>query len=43
MKNTAEMGSGHIIYVPSFLKILSAIQKLTQTHNMEISQAYFHF
>jgi hypothetical protein len=28
MKDTAEMGSGGMIYIPSFMKIGSAIQKL---------------
>jgi hypothetical protein len=36
MKYTVEMGSGAMIYVPSFLKIGSGIQKLltgdSQTH-----------
>jgi hypothetical protein len=28
MKYAVEMGSGAIIYIPSFIKIVSAIQKL---------------
>jgi hypothetical protein len=36
MKYAAEMGSGAMIYIPSFIKIGSGIQKLTgrdsQTH-----------
>jgi hypothetical protein len=35
MKNVVEMGSGAMIYIPSFIKIGSAIQKLIggiQTH-----------
>jgi hypothetical protein len=41
------MGSGAIIYIPSFIHIGSDIQKLTggggYTDIMEIAQAYFHF
>jgi hypothetical protein len=42
------MGSGAMIYVPSFIKIGSAIQKLIggmhrHRGSMEIAQAYFHF
>jgi hypothetical protein len=48
MKYADEMGSGAIIYVPSFIKIGKGIQKLTgrknrHTDSMVISQAYFHF
>jgi hypothetical protein len=38
MKNAVEMGSGAVIYIPSFIKISSGIQKLigvTQTHRQE--------
>jgi hypothetical protein len=39
MKYAIEMGSGAMIYVPSFIKIGSGIQKLiggdTQTHRQE--------
>jgi hypothetical protein len=41
MKHTFEMGSGAMIYIPSFIKIGSGIQTLiwgdTQTHSMVIS------
>jgi hypothetical protein len=42
MKYAVEMGSGAIIYIPSFLKIDSGIQKLmvkgfTDTDSMAIS------
>jgi hypothetical protein len=41
MKYAVEMGSGAMIYIPSFIKIGSGIQKLirgdTQTHRMVIS------
>jgi hypothetical protein len=48
MKYTVEMGSGTMIYIPSFIKIGSGIQKLTggihrHTDSMVISQAYFYF
>jgi hypothetical protein len=36
MKYAVEGGSGAIIYIPSFVKIVSAIQK---SH----TQVYFHF
>jgi hypothetical protein len=40
MKYTVEMGSGAVIYMPSFIKIGSGIQKLTggvciQTHRQQ--------
>jgi hypothetical protein len=39
MKYSVEMGSGAVIYIPSFTKTGSAIQKLlwgdTQTHRQE--------
>jgi hypothetical protein len=38
MKHTVEMGSGAMIYVPSFIKIGSGIPKLigdTQTHRQQ--------
>jgi hypothetical protein len=40
MKYAAERGSGAMIYIPSFVKIGSGIQKLivgTQTHSMEMA------
>jgi hypothetical protein len=42
MKYTIEMGSGAMIYIPSFIKIGSAIPKLmgegsTQTHRTEVT------
>jgi hypothetical protein len=44
MKYAVEMGSRVMIYIPSFVKIGSAVQKLmvgyTQTHNMGIAEAY---
>jgi hypothetical protein len=48
MKHTVEMDSGAIIYIPSFIKIGSAIQNLIwrihkHTKSMEITQTYIHF
>jgi hypothetical protein len=53
MKYAVEMGSGAMIYIPSFIKIGSDIQQLMvgggggpphrYTDSMEIAQAYFHF
>jgi hypothetical protein len=48
MKYAIEMGSGAMIYMPSFIKIGSAIQKLIggihkHTYNMVIAYAYFYF
>jgi hypothetical protein len=54
MKYAVKMGSGAMIYIPSFMKIGSGIQKLiggiqrytdiqTHTESMEIAYAYFHF
>jgi hypothetical protein len=46
MKHAAEMGSGAMIYIPSFIKICSGIQKLIggiHRHSMVISQAYLLF
>jgi hypothetical protein len=40
MKYAVEMGSGAVMYIPSFIKIGSAIQKLikvTQTDSIVIS------
>jgi hypothetical protein len=42
MKFTVEIGSGAVIYIPSLIKIGSAIQKLKlgihkHTHSMEIA------
>jgi hypothetical protein len=41
MKYAVEMGSGVTIYIPSFIKTGSGIQKLigvdSQTHKMEIA------
>jgi hypothetical protein len=41
MKYAVEMGTGAMIYIPSFIKIGSVIQKLiggdTQTDSMEIA------
>jgi hypothetical protein len=41
MKYAVEIGSGAMIYIPSFMKIGSDIQKLigadAQTHRMEIA------
>jgi hypothetical protein len=40
MNYAGEMGSDTMLYVPSFVKIGSGIQKLTgdtQTHSMEIA------
>jgi hypothetical protein len=46
MKYAIEVGSGAIIYIPSFIKIGSGIQKLIRgihrhTNRMEITLAYF--
>jgi hypothetical protein len=44
MKYAIEMGSGVMIYVPSFMKIGSGVKKLLQeryTESKVISQAYF--
>jgi hypothetical protein len=48
MKYTVEMGSVAMIYIPSFIKIGSGIQRLMgrihrHTDSMEITSAYFHF
>jgi hypothetical protein len=48
MKYALEMGSGTMIYIPSFIKIGPGIQKLIwgihrHTDSMEIALAYFHF
>jgi hypothetical protein len=46
MKYAAEMGSGVRIYIPGFIKIYSAIQKLirgTHRHTESTEVAYFHF
>jgi hypothetical protein len=48
MKYDAEIGPGALIYVPSFKKIDSAIQKFIRgiykhTDSMEIALAYFHY
>jgi hypothetical protein len=41
MKYAVEMGSGAMIYIPSFIKIGSGIQKLiggdSQTHSMQFA------
>jgi hypothetical protein len=40
------MGSGAMIYIPSFIKTGSAIQKLIRedtTDSMEIAQAYLNY
>jgi hypothetical protein len=44
MKYAVEMGSGAMIYVPSFIKIASAIQKVIwgkHTHSMEMYEGLF--
>jgi hypothetical protein len=48
-KPCSEMGSGAMVYIPSFIMIGSGIQKLlggiqvqTQIPSKVISQAYFH-
>jgi hypothetical protein len=49
MKYAAEMGSGAMMYIPSFIKIGSGIQKLMAgatwgyTDSKVISEAYFNF
>jgi hypothetical protein len=48
MKHTDEMNSGAMIYIPSFMKIGSGIQKLIggrhrHTDSMVISYAYFPY
>jgi hypothetical protein len=48
MKYAAEMGSGAMIYIPSFIHIDSGIRKLIggihrHTDSMVISQASFYF
>jgi hypothetical protein len=48
MKYAVEMGSGAMIYVLSFVKIGSGVQKLmgvrdSQTDKMDITYAYFQF
>jgi hypothetical protein len=47
MKYEVEMGSGAIIYIPSFIQIGSGIQRLIDgihrhTDSTEIAKAYFH-
>jgi hypothetical protein len=46
MKYTVAMGSGAVMYIPSFIKIGSGIQKLVRgihrlTDRTEVAQAYF--
>jgi hypothetical protein len=48
MKYGVEMSSGVMMYIPSFIKIGSGIQKFmgggdTQAHNNVNSSTYFHF
>jgi hypothetical protein len=55
MKYAVEMGSGAMIYIPSFIKIGLSIQKVMErwefgdsqkhrhTDSMEIALTYFHF
>jgi hypothetical protein len=45
MKDAIEMGSGAMIYIPSFIKSGSTIQKLfrVHTHSKIISYAYHFF
>jgi hypothetical protein len=45
MKYAVEMGPSAMIYVPSFIKIGSAVQKLTGGihRHTEIAYAYFYF
>jgi hypothetical protein len=48
VKCGVEMGSDAILFIPNFIKIDSAIQKLIQgihgnTESMEIAKAYIHF
>jgi hypothetical protein len=48
MKYAVEMGSGAVIYIPSFIKIGSGVRKLIggihrHTDSMVIAQAYFNF
>jgi hypothetical protein len=46
MKNAVEMDSDVMIYIPSFMKIGSAIGKLIEgihRHTDSIEIAYFHF
>jgi hypothetical protein len=44
MKYPVEMGSGAMIYISSFIKICSGIQKLTgEIHRHTDSIDYFHF
>jgi hypothetical protein len=50
MKYAVEMGSSAMIYIPSLIKIGSAIQKLVgkgeihrHTDSMEIAKVYFYF
>jgi hypothetical protein len=48
MKYATVMGSGAMIYIPSFINIGSDIKKLIgglhrHTDNMEIASAYFQF
>jgi hypothetical protein len=46
MKYAVEMGSGYIIYIPSFIKIGSGIKKLIwgihrHTDSIKVALAYF--
>jgi hypothetical protein len=45
MKYAAEMSSGAMIYIPSFIQIRSGIRKLivgdSDTDNMEIAKAFY--
>jgi hypothetical protein len=53
MKYAVNMASGEMVYIPTFIKIGSGLQKLlggytdtnthTHTHTKVISQAYFYF
>jgi hypothetical protein len=48
MKDAVEMGSGAMVYIPSFIKIGSGIRKLIggilrHTDSIQIAYAYFYF
>jgi hypothetical protein len=43
MKYASEMGSGVMIYVPSFIEIGSAIQKLVEVEYTEGLETYAYF
>jgi hypothetical protein len=42
MKYAVEMGSGAVIYIPSFIKIDSGIQKLMKGREISLTHTHTH-